>query len=66
MRIFKFAIFYSFVGIYESVLFIKSTAWKFKNLFPRTVTTSRSEVTMVSAPHRMKGALLKTAFRSIL
>lgn len=66
MRIFKFVIFYTFIGIYELVLFISSTVIKFKDLFMRTITHSRTTSTRESAPQRMRGALLKTAFRSIL
>lgn len=63
MRIFKFVIFYSFVGIYETVLFMKSGFSKFKTLFSTSIVPVKTKET---APRKMKGALLKTAFRSIL
>lgn len=66
MRIFKYAIFYTFIGIYQTGLFIKSSAFKFKNIFSNTISQSRSKVAATSRPQRMRGALLKTAFRSIL
>ncbi|MEO9502865.1 hypothetical protein [Nonlabens ulvanivorans] len=66
MRIFKFVIFYTFIGIYESVLFVSSTAAKVKNSFTRTISQSKTQTSRTTAPQRMRGALLKTAFRSIL
>ncbi len=66
MRIFKFVIFYTFIGIYESVLFVTSTATKVKNSFTTSISQSRTQPYRTTAPQRMRGALLKTAFRSIL
>ncbi|MBF4984109.1 hypothetical protein FNJ87_09160 [Nonlabens mediterrranea] len=66
MRIFKFVIFYTFIGLYESVLFVSNAATKVKNLFTSTISQSRAQTTRATAPQKMRGALLKTAFRSIL
>lgn len=67
MRIIKFVIFYTFIGIYESAIFVSTGVSKLKNLFSQAIIVpSRTATVKENAPQRMKGALLKTAFRSIL
>ncbi|MGJ8684864.1 MAG: hypothetical protein ACSHWW_09575 [Nonlabens sp.] len=63
MKLFKFVIFYTFIGIYETGLFVKSNFTKIKSITKLSLQQEKSSHT---APQRMKGALLKTAFRSIL
>ncbi len=63
MKIFKYVIFYTFIGLYETGLFVKSSVEKIRNI---TAATLQAQESANTAPQRMKGALLKTAFRSIL
>lgn len=62
MIIFKYLVFYSFVGLYQSTLFIKSNVKKTSNYF-RSWNESRNEQGQVVG---FKTTLLRTAFRSIL
>ncbi|PZX38258.1 hypothetical protein LX97_02839 [Nonlabens dokdonensis] len=62
MIIFKYLVFYSFVGIYQSAIFTKSIFGKVFSYF-RAMNESRNEQGQVVG---FKTTLLRTAFRSIL
>ncbi len=62
MIIFKYLVFYSFVGIYQSAIITKATFSKIVSYF-RTLNESRNEQGQVVG---FKTTLLRTAFRSIL
>ncbi len=57
MKLFKYAIYYTFIGFYQSGLFIKSIPTKLQ---------SQRESSDSNAGLRVKTTLLRTAFRSIL
>lgn len=62
MIIFKYLVFYSFVGLYQSSLFLKTNIKKTVSYF-KSWNESRNEQGQVIG---FKTTLLRTAFRSIL
>ncbi|MEO9954704.1 hypothetical protein [Nonlabens sp.] len=62
MIIIKFLVFYTFVGLYQSAVFIKSSFRATINYF-KSLNESRDEQGQVVG---FKTTLLRTAFRSIL
>ena len=62
MIIIKYLVFYTFVGLYQSTVFIKSSIRATINYF-RSLNESRNEQGQVVG---FKTTLLRTAFRSIL
>lgn len=62
MIIIKYLVFYTFVGLYQSTLFIKSCS-RAAVAFFRSLNESRNEQGHVVG---FKTTLLRTAFRSIL
>ncbi|MEN8815580.1 MAG: hypothetical protein ABF274_01740 [Nonlabens sp.] len=62
MIIFKYLVFYSFIGLYQSTLFLKINVKRTTNYF-KTWNESRNEQGQIVG---FKTTLLRTAFRSIL
>jgi len=57
MKLFKYAIFYTFIGFYQLGIFVKQLPSKFRSTTPSTELNSG---------YRFKTTLLRAAFRSIL
>lgn len=57
MKLLKYAIYYTFIGFYQTGIFIKQLPTRFQNTNVRSTRPSS---------YRVKTTLLRTAFRSIL
>lgn len=63
MKLFKYILFYSFVGIYQSVLFVMQIPQHTRSLFSRLALQNTNKN---AGEGILKGTLLRAAFRSIL